>query len=166
MRVIDVCALGRDLTHVNREDRTLVGENGVSLSSGQRARIHLARTIYKDADIYLLDDPFSYLDSQISDYIYNGVRDFLKEKIVILTTHNLEYLADADQVIMMEEGQIYAIGTLNEIQEKFINSNNLTGLQQYINEQLLLKDDNPTKLIRTSSVAFEPMSREVSLCKI
>lgn len=65
MRVIKVCALKRDFSLFPFGDRTIVGERGTSLSGGQRARINLARAIYKEADIYLLDDPLSAVDIQV-----------------------------------------------------------------------------------------------------
>lgn len=77
--VIQVCALERDLEILPHGDYTLVGERGVSLSGGQRARISLARAIYREADIYLLDDPLSAVDTHVGKHIFeNCIKDFLK----------------------------------------------------------------------------------------
>lgn len=161
-RVIDVCSLARDLSHLRKGDRTITGEEGVPLSSGQKSRIHLARAVYKDADIYLLDDPFTNLDERIGRYVYeNCVCDFLKDKIVIMTTHSLEYLEKADQIIMMEEGQIYAIGTLDELQAIIRNSNRLNDMQNYINQNVSLKERKSRFIISRSDVAFDPVVTQV-----
>ena len=69
--VIQVCALQRDLTLMPFGDRTLVGEKGVSLSGGQKARINLARAIYRDSDICLLDDPLSAVDTAVAEHIFD-----------------------------------------------------------------------------------------------
>lgn len=69
-KVVEVCALKRDLAILPFGDRTLVGERGVSLSGGQRARINLARAVYRDADIYLMDDPLSAVDAPVAKHIF------------------------------------------------------------------------------------------------
>lgn len=69
--VIDVCALKHDLQQLPFNDRTLVGERGVSLSGGQKARINLARAVYRNADILLLDDPLSAVDTSVAEHIFN-----------------------------------------------------------------------------------------------
>lgn len=68
--VVRVCALERDLEQFPYGDQTLVGEKGVSLSGGQKTRITLARALYKEADIYLLDDPLSAVDTHVSTHIF------------------------------------------------------------------------------------------------
>ncbi|ERL93480.1 hypothetical protein D910_10770 [Dendroctonus ponderosae] len=105
MQVIKVCALKRDFSLLPFGDRTIVGERGTSLSGGQRARINLARAIYKEADIYLLDDPLSAVD----------IQQHLKDKLVILVTHQLQYLKRADQILILNEGTIEVQGTYEEI---------------------------------------------------
>jgi len=69
-KVVEVCALQRDLKLMPFGDRTLVGEKGVSLSGGQKARINLARAVYRDADICLLDDPLSAVDTAVAEHIF------------------------------------------------------------------------------------------------
>lgn len=80
--VVKVCALARDFALLPYGDKTIVGERGVSLSGGQRARINLARAVYRVADIYLLDDPLSAVDPQVSrvldSLIHNGLLLFQK----------------------------------------------------------------------------------------
>lgn len=131
--VINACALARDLMQVPLGDKTRVGNDGVALSGGQKARIHLARAIYKNADIYLLDNSLSALDTHVSLQVYqNCIRGFLKNKIVILASNKFEYLEDANQIILLEEGRVLSIGTFAELHEDFKKMRHLTALQTYI----------------------------------
>lgn len=81
--VIKVCEMESDIDSFPQGDCTIVGERGINLSGGQRARINLARAIYKDADIYLLDDPLSAVDSHVSKRLVNNcICNYLKVKVV------------------------------------------------------------------------------------
>ncbi|CAM1331877.1 ABCC10 (predicted) [Pycnogonum litorale] len=105
--VISACALVEDLKIWKSGDLTQVGENGVTLSGGQKARLTLARAIYQDKDVYLLDDPFSAVDADVAKHIYvKCIRGMLKQKTVFLSTHHHRYLCDADHIIVMEDGKI------------------------------------------------------------
>nr|XP_023018988.1 multidrug resistance-associated protein 4-like [Leptinotarsa decemlineata] len=114
--VIRVCALQSDFAQFNHGDRTLVGERGVTLSGGQRARINLARAVYKEADIYLLDDPLSAVDAQVGKQLFEEcICGYLKTKCVILITHQLQYLKNADYIYLLKDGRIHSSGTFNEL---------------------------------------------------
>jgi len=92
-RVIKICELKRDLEILPSGDETLIGEKGINLSGGQKARISLARAAYSDADIYLMDDPLSALDSHAKKNIFQNLfLDFLKDKTRILVTHAVDFL--------------------------------------------------------------------------
>jgi len=68
--------------------KTIIGDRGINVSGGQKARISLARAIYQDADIYLLDDPLSAVDPEVANYIFeNAIQGALKDKCVVLVTH-------------------------------------------------------------------------------
>ncbi|XP_060872281.1 probable multidrug resistance-associated protein lethal(2)03659 isoform X3 [Metopolophium dirhodum] len=115
--VIKVCALKTDFKQLPYGDRSLVGERGVSLSGGQRARVNLARAVYKQADIYLLDDPLSAVDTHVGKHIFEKcIKGYLKEKTCILVTHQIQYLSNVDQIILMENANILVEGSYQELQ--------------------------------------------------
>uniref|UniRef100_W4VRR2 Putative abc transporter c family member n=1 Tax=Corethrella appendiculata TaxID=1370023 RepID=W4VRR2_9DIPT len=117
-KVIKVCALERDFTLFKNADKTIVGDRGQSLSGGQKARINLARAVYREADIYLLDDPLSAVDTHVGSHLFEQcLKLFLKEKVVILVTHQLQYLQHADKIIILENGKVEAIGTYRTLCE-------------------------------------------------
>lgn len=117
--VVYVCALERDFKLLPFGDQTVVGERGVSLSGGQRARVNLARAIYKNADIYLLDDPLSAVDTHVGKHIFDKcVKHYLKDKVRILVTHQLQYLQDLKHVVIMNNGHIEAQGSYAELKQK------------------------------------------------
>ncbi|XP_053947387.1 probable multidrug resistance-associated protein lethal(2)03659 [Anastrepha ludens] len=117
-KVIKVCCLERDLELMPNGDLTIVGERGVSLSGGQKARVNLARAIYHRADIYLLDDPLSAVDTHVGKHIFERcVAEFLNDKIVILVTHQLQYLFDVEQLVLMNSGRIEAKGRYQDLQK-------------------------------------------------
>ena len=104
--VVRVCALERDLDLFEDGDRTLIGEKGVVLSGGQKARISLARALYFDADIYLLDDPLSAVDAHVSKHLFRlAISEYLKPKTVILATHQLSYINYADKLLFLKNGE-------------------------------------------------------------
>ncbi|CAH0557999.1 unnamed protein product [Brassicogethes aeneus] len=117
-QVIKVCALEKDFKQFPQGDKTVVGEKGVSLSGGQRARINLARAIYRQADIYLLDDPLSAVDTHVGRHLFDKcISRHLKGKTRVLITHQLQYLKSADHIIVLDEGRIAAQGTFEELSD-------------------------------------------------
>lgn len=89
-RAVKTSQLTKDIKILNNGLKTLIGERGINISGGQKARISLARAVYADADIYLLDDPLSAVDPQVAKDIFNDcIRHELKDKIVILVTHQI-----------------------------------------------------------------------------
>jgi ABC-type multidrug transport system fused ATPase/permease subunit len=116
-KVLDACALRADLAVLPSGDMTEVGEKGVSLSGGQKARICLARTCYARADVYLLDDPLSAVDAHVGRHIFDrvlGPNGLLKHKARVLCTNAVNFLPQADQVIMLRRGIILERGTYAE----------------------------------------------------
>lgn len=122
-KVVAACGLKKDFEQLENGDQTFVGEKGVSLSGGQKARINLARAVYREADIYLLDDPLSAVDSDVGSTIfYECVTGYLKDKTVILVTHQLQYLHKIDDILVMSDGQIKTHGEFEELKDKEIAS--------------------------------------------
>lgn len=103
--VLHACELERDISLLPHGDSTIVGERGISLSGGQKARISLARAVYRQADIYIFDDPLSAVDSHVGKRLLNQCfKRFLGDKIRVLVTHHVQHLKDTDYLILMENG--------------------------------------------------------------
>lgn len=116
-KVLDACALRADLAVLPEGHMTEVGEKGVSLSGGQKARICLARACYARADIYLLDDPLSAVDAHVGRHIFDqviGPNGLLKDKARILCTNAVNFLPQADSVVMLRRGIILERGTYQD----------------------------------------------------
>ncbi|KAB7504946.1 Multidrug resistance-associated protein 7 [Armadillidium nasatum] len=114
--VLYSCALEEDLKCLNKGDLTKAGENGSSLSGGQKARVALARSIYQAKSVYLLDDVLSSVDAPVAKQIMNRcIFDFLSNKTVILVTHHVHLLKNMDCIIYMKNGRIFKQGTPDEI---------------------------------------------------
>ncbi|XP_063924540.1 probable multidrug resistance-associated protein lethal(2)03659 [Zophobas morio] len=116
--VLKICALEYDIAHFTHGDKTLVGEKGAMLSGGQKARINLARAIYKDADIYLLDNPLAAMDVCVAQHIFTQcILKYLKTKSVVLITHNLKFLNYSDKVYVLEDGKVKFSGKYETLEE-------------------------------------------------
>ncbi|GFY83440.1 multidrug resistance-associated protein 14 [Actinidia rufa] len=104
---LEKCSLVKDLELLPYKDLTEIGERGVNLSGGQKQRIQLARALYQDADIYLLDDPFSAVDAHTATSLFNEyVMGALSTKTVLLVTHQVDFLPAFDSVLLMSDGEI------------------------------------------------------------
>ena len=113
--ILDICQLTPDLEILPGGEFTEVSSNGTNISGGQKARISLARAIYKEADIYLFDDPMSSVDSIISMEIFNKVLlKYLKGKTRILIRHDIQNLHLMDKIIYMDKGRVIWSGTYEE----------------------------------------------------
>ncbi|XP_040353874.1 ATP-binding cassette sub-family C member 12 isoform X4 [Herpailurus yagouaroundi] len=131
---VRVCALQKDLSNLPYGDLTEIGERGLNLSGGQRQRISLARAVYSNHEIYLLDDPLSAVDAHVGKYVFEEcIKKTLSGKTIVLVTHQLQFLESCDEVILLEDGEICEKGTHKELMEergcyaKLIH--NLRGLQ-------------------------------------
>ncbi|KAL3283447.1 hypothetical protein HHI36_006592 [Cryptolaemus montrouzieri] len=123
--IIKICALEKDLQQFPKGDETNVADRGVSLSGGQRARINLARAIYRKADIYLIDDPLSAVDTTVGKHLFDHCFvKYLKGKTRILITQHLQYVQKADWIIVLNKGSIVAEGTFDQILEKNLEFTN------------------------------------------
>ncbi|XP_026577525.1 multidrug resistance-associated protein 5 isoform X3 [Pseudonaja textilis] len=114
--VLNDCCLRPDLAILPHGDLTEIGDRGANLSGGQRQRISLARALYSDKSIFILDDPLSALDAHVGNHIFNSaIRKHLKSRTVLFITHQLQYLVDCDEVVFMKEGCITERGSHEDL---------------------------------------------------
>ncbi|XP_043470125.1 probable multidrug resistance-associated protein lethal(2)03659 [Leptopilina heterotoma] len=140
--VIRVCQLERDFSLFPDRDQTIIGEKGTTLSGGQRARISLARAVYSEADIYLLDDPLSAVDAHVGRSIFNNcICDYLRGKTRILITHQLQYLQNVDRTYVLNNGFVEMNGTIDDLRKS--NSEFLAFLQEHDDNQHQQNFDEP-----------------------
>ncbi|OMJ27757.1 Multidrug resistance-associated protein 4 [Smittium culicis] len=109
--VVHACSLDRDLSLFEDREFTLIGERGATLSGGQRARVALARAVYRRADIYVLDDPLSAVDPKVGKHLFDKViRGLLLDKTVILVTHQLQFVHGCDNIVLLDSGHMVDYG--------------------------------------------------------
>lgn len=114
-KIEELCELKADLKILSAGDMTEIGEKGINLSGGQKMRVSLARAIYCDSDIYLLDDPLAALDGNVGQNIFhNLLKNHLNNKTRILVTNNINYLEFLDRIILLKEGRIIFEGSYDE----------------------------------------------------
>ena len=172
-KVIKYCELERDIQSLPAGDLTEIGTNGANLSGGQKSRINLARCVYKDADIYLFDDPISSVDSIVYNKILNQlIKKFLKNKTIIFAANDVKYMNYFNKVIFVEKEQMKFIGTNEEIKKQdFFKSfkNNLSNQNQNQNQEKQGDDseefgisnkslgDNETNIIKNYLIKSEEL---------
>ena len=116
---MEVCDLAKDLSSFPKGDLTEIGQRGVILSGGQRARVSLARALYSDADIYLLDDPLSAVDAKVGKHLFDRcIKEFLAGRVRILVTHQLQFLQHAEHVVVLQNGSVQYQGSYSQIDQK------------------------------------------------
>ncbi|XP_057483297.1 ABC transporter C family member 5-like [Actinidia eriantha] len=114
--VIHACSLKKDLELFSHGAQTIIGDRGINLSGGQKQRLQLARALYQDADIYLLDDPFSAVDAHTGSELFKEyILTALATKTVIFVTHQVEFLPAADMILVLKEGRIIQAGKYDEL---------------------------------------------------
>ncbi|KAI9202166.1 P-loop containing nucleoside triphosphate hydrolase protein [Polychytrium aggregatum] len=119
--VITACGLEADMAQLAGGIDTQIGEKGINLSGGQNARVALARAVYSDADIYLLDDPLAALDSHVGKHVFDkciGPKGMLSSKTRVLVTHQLHVLPSVDRIIVFDNGRIVESGSYSELLAK------------------------------------------------
>ncbi|XP_030058790.1 ATP-binding cassette sub-family C member 2 [Microcaecilia unicolor] len=119
-KVLELCALLPDLELLPAGDKTEIGEKGINLSGGQKQRVSLARAVYSDADIYILDDPLSAVDAHVGKYIFEkaiGPNGALKNKTRILVTHGVSFLQHTDEIVVLVNGVVSETGSYRTLLE-------------------------------------------------
>ncbi|KAF9165068.1 hypothetical protein DFQ26_000661 [Actinomortierella ambigua] len=148
--ILRVCALNRDLNLLSNGDETEIGERGVNLSYGQRQRVSLARAVYSDAEIMLLDDPLSGMDAQIGKHIFQEcIKGYLANKTVVYVTNQLQHLAHCDHIVVMKSGSVEAQGGFEELMASDVN------LARIVDESMEIEDPDQIDEL-TSELRLEP----------
>lgn len=151
--ILNACALTSDLNSLPNKDLTAVGEAGNTLSGGQKTRISLARAIYADKDIYLLDDILATLDVKVARHVFQHViLGLLRNKTRILCTHQTQYLVHADLVIEMSKGKIINQGKPSDV---------LPDLEDYLLSSDSVESDMDVVSIRALPNEFNLSEKEV-----
>ena len=120
-RVLESCDLWQDIQRFPKGDMSMLGQRGVLLSGGQRTRVALARAVYSDSDIVLLDDPLSAVDAKVGQHIFRRcICGELAGKMKILVTHQLQHLHRADDIVVLKEGSIISQGSLKEVMQDHV----------------------------------------------
>ncbi|OPJ88667.1 ATP-binding cassette sub-family C member 3 [Patagioenas fasciata] len=143
---LEACALKTDLEVLPGGDQTEIGEKGINLSGGQRQRVSLARAVYSNSDIYLLDDPLSAVDSHVAKHIFDkviGPDGVLKGKTRILVTHGISFLPQVDHIIVLVDGKISEMGSYQELLKQ--NKDFAELLRNYALDDDI-EEDEPTML--------------------
>ena len=121
-KTVEVWWLAEDFQQMQYGAETIIGERGINISGGQKARISLARAVYSNADIYLLDDPLSAVDPDVASKIFNNcINGHLKGKWRILATHQIQFLKDVNTIYLIEKNIIKVKGTYSDLIKKGTN---------------------------------------------
>lgn len=110
-RAIEHSALDQDIENMTEGLETLVGEKGIALSGGQKQRVSIARSLIKDPDILILDDALSAVDAMTESRIIENIKKTRKDKTTIIVTHRLSAVQHADQILVLDKGEIIEHGT-------------------------------------------------------
>lgn len=163
--VIRVCSLEKDLEIMEFGDQTEIGERGINLSGGQKQRIQLARAIYQDCDVYLLDDIFSAVDAHTGSEIFKEcVRGALKDKTILLVTHQVDFLHNADHIFVMRDGMIVQSGKYNELLEAGLDFGALVAA--YENSMDLVEMSTQPSDDQSEETPKSPISKSKSLERV
>nr|XP_055029295.1 cystic fibrosis transmembrane conductance regulator [Misgurnus anguillicaudatus] len=152
--VVKACQLEEDLSALPEKDKTPMAEGGLNLSGGQKARVALARAVYRDADVYLLDAPFTHLDIATEKDIFDKcLCQLMSSKTRILVTNKIDHLKRADKILLLHNGESFFYGTFSELQsERPDFSSLLLGLEAYDNVTAERRCSILTETLRRVSV--------------
>lgn len=140
-QVLKSCSLLTDLKIMPAGDSTEIGEKGINLSGGQKQRISLARSLYSNADIYMLDDPLSAVDSHVGKHIFEqviGPKGLLSQKTRIFATNSLGFLPHVDEILVLENGKIIEQGKYEDLRAK--NGAFSFFVQSHLNDKVVEED--------------------------
>ena len=152
--VIEACCLEDDFKQFDHGDLTEIGEKGANLSGGQKARISLARAIYSQADIYLLDDPLSAVDTKVAKKLYDqAICGVLKRKTVILVTHQVHFVKDQENIIVMADGRAIGQGSFEHLKSIDIDVDTLFSVEKQ-NASIIKTSSKQSPLLKRATSSF------------
>jgi ABC-type multidrug transport system fused ATPase/permease subunit len=144
-QIVEACSLGHDLRVLPHGSNTEIGERGINLSGGQKHRVSLARAIYFDTDIVLLDDPLAAVDAHVGAHIMDhAICRLLKNKCRILATHQLQYLPRCDRIIIMQNGKLEAYDTYQNLMKYNISFQELMAKESIAQNIKNMDEDSET----------------------
>merc|ERR1711871_1761696 len=158
---LEACALLPDLEVLPNGDQTEIGEKGINLSGGQKMRVALARAVYQDADIILMDDPLAAVDAHVSKFIFERcIRKQLSGKIRVLISSNLVQLKSADRIYVVADGTVVEVGQYNDLVQK--NGVFARMLESYSNASDESASGSDNAVIVSASVTDEDVQKKSS----
>ncbi|WOL09935.1 ABC transporter C family member 5-like isoform X1 [Canna indica] len=161
--VIHACCLKKDLELLLHGDQTIIGDRGINLSGGQKQRVQLARALYQDADIYLLDDPFSALDAQTGSELFKEyILTALASKTVVYVTHQVEFLPAADKILVLKEGRIIQAGKYEDLLQAGTDFNALVSAHHEAIETMDILDDSDGAIQADTSISGKRLTSNSS----
>ncbi|KAJ5723756.1 Metal resistance protein YCF1 [Penicillium malachiteum] len=157
---VEACALLDDFKNLPDGDQTEVGERGISLSGGQKARVTLARAVYARADIYLLDDVLSAVDQHVGRHIINkvlGASGLLSTKTRILATNAITVLKEADYIGLLRDKTIIESGTYQQLMA-------MKGeIASLVTNNLAESDEERSPIVSDDELASRPSSENTAV---
>ncbi|XP_078346056.1 ATP-binding cassette subfamily C member 4-like [Oculina patagonica] len=171
-QTIRVCALKEDIEGFPDKDQVVVGERGNTLSGGQQIRVSLARAVYADCDIYLLDNPLAALDINVSDYIFKHcILGLLTNKVRLMVSHQESHMKLADQVIVLQNATMTDKGTFLELNKKeglneILEPQNKVSQESTLSQEQIKVHCSDNKTIRSMEIPDEDRMTGAVSCKL
>uniref|UniRef100_H3AES0 ABC-type glutathione-S-conjugate transporter n=1 Tax=Latimeria chalumnae TaxID=7897 RepID=H3AES0_LATCH len=162
-KVLEACALVTDLEMLPGGDQTEIGEKGINLSGGQKQRVSLARALYSESEVFLLDDPLSAVDSHVAKHIFDNVigpGGALNGKTRILVTHGISFLPQVNQIVVLVDGKVTEMGSYQDLLKQ--NGAFAEFLRNYAPDEDI-EEDEPTEETLSNHVDLtdnEPIANE------
>uniref|UniRef100_A0A7I4EJX7 Uncharacterized protein n=1 Tax=Physcomitrium patens TaxID=3218 RepID=A0A7I4EJX7_PHYPA len=163
---IRTCSLTQDLARMNLGDETEVVDRGIHLPIDLKQRIQLARAVYQDADVYVLDDVFSSIDAHNSSVLFKEcIMGALGKKTVLLVTHQMEFLRGADLILVLRNGEIVQSGKYNELSEAGTDFQTLLAAQKEVKVVFEMKEREEALVVVDCTTLSKQTSHNAELTK-
>nr|XP_042910729.1 multidrug resistance-associated protein 1 [Parasteatoda tepidariorum] len=162
-KVLDLCCLRPDMEILPAGDNTEIGEKGVNLSGGQKQRVSLARAVYQDKEIFLLDDTLSAVDVHVRKALFDdiiGNDGLLRKKTRILVTHDVSVLHKVDMIVSMKDGRIDEIGSYQDLLSQ--NGSFMEFIQEHTSQKNLEENTDENKKMLCRYISTDSTSSKTS----